>query len=82
MSPSLERTALVHKNCDYAHLPHSGGGANHGPAIINRGGYDICQTCYSAMMEAERRWEDAYAQANIAYDIDQRSSYLQRKCFL
>ena len=78
MSHTLDKA----KPCDYAHLPHSGGGTNHGPVAVNLRGYDICQKCYDAITEAEYRESELYERANIAYDIDRRSSCLQRKCFL
>lgn len=49
------------KRCDYADLPHSGGGTNHGPATQSSGGYNICQKCYDAILDAERKEEARYS---------------------
>lgn len=46
--------------CDYAHLPHSGGGIDHGPATHNLRGYVICDKCYNAIIEAERKEAEYY----------------------
>ena len=43
------------KVCDYAHLPHSGGGTDHGQVAHSKGGYNICVKCYDAIIEAEKR---------------------------
>lgn len=45
--------------CDYAHLEHKKA-QGHGPAVTNVRGYVICQKCYDAMMEAERKEADYY----------------------
>ena len=45
----------VKKVCDYARLPHSGGGTDHGQVAHSKGGYNICVKCYDAIIEAEKR---------------------------
>lgn len=67
--------------CDYAKLATQQGKI-HGPAVINRRGYNICQFCYDAMVEAERQEEEAYKALNEQYAIDEHSRALQRRCFL
>lgn len=51
--------------CDYVNLPHSGGGTDHhGPPTHKKGGYNICDNCYDAMIKAEARWEQAQHDAH------------------
>lgn len=67
--------------CDYAKLATQVG-KPHGPAVVNRRGYNICQRCADAMSEAERQEDELYKALQQQYVIDQRSRELQRRCFL
>lgn len=67
--------------CDYAKLATQQG-RTHGPAVMNRRGYNICQLCADAMDEAERQEGELYKALNEKYVIDERSKELQRRCFL
>lgn len=69
------------KPCDYAKLATQQG-KPHGPAVINRRGYNICQRCYDNMIEAERQEEETYRVLNEQYAIDQHSREIQKRCFL
>lgn len=50
--------------CDYRNFPHSGGGVNHGPAVKSKGGYNICQKCYDAIIAAEGAEQGLYDAEN------------------
>jgi hypothetical protein len=51
---------ILDQRCDYADLPHSGGGTNHGPATHNLRGYHICDKCYNVIIELEKKEEEWY----------------------
>lgn len=67
--------------CDYAKLATQAGKL-HGPAVMNRRGYNICQLCADAMTDAERKSNEAFEAHQKQYAIDERSRQLQRRCFL
>lgn len=52
--------------CDYAHLPHSGGGTDHGTACHDLRGYTICDKCYDAIIAAEQREAGNYLKKDSA----------------
>ena len=58
----------VKKVCDYARLPHSGGGTDHGQVAHSKGGYNICVKCYDAIIEAEKRESAHYDAARREHE--------------
>lgn len=57
---SIMPTDHAKRRCDYADLPHSGGGTDHGPIEHHLRGYNICKKCYDAIIAAEKAEEGYY----------------------